>query len=355
VLLPLRAGILDLRERHSGFDGLAGKMGGMGRQLTTGLAWTLAFLCACSSAIQNLPAPQRASAMVMIRPGSGHQAVSLTREEFKQGMSRLWSRGSLPGVSRSRSPRLILAGLHPVQSPRVAGYLQFCEQLTGERKDCWDALTPEGGLDVSGSLDLALRFAFGEALRDAATAVGSITPDQVRAILSMTFIGLIVELLSPDPVTKALFIITTANLIAFIGVDLFNNVVKGYLAMADELAVAQSFAQVRAAGERYGQRIGPTLGRIIVMVASYGVAKFAGMFSGNALSLPGGSPAAALADSQGLRIPAAESARSISLATDGTIAIDLGPGMAMAVGEKDVGGRARARQRRTRHEPFQGR
>jgi hypothetical protein len=87
-------------------------------------------------------------------------------------------------------------------------------------------------------------------------------------------------------------------------VDLFNHVVKGFSAMLDELAHARDFEGVRGAGIRYGQRIGPTVARIAVMLATYGVAKLAGLFKGSALDLPGGSRAAALAEAQGIPIQA---------------------------------------------------
>jgi len=66
------------------------------------------------------------------------------------------------------------------------------------------------------------------------------------------------------------------------------------------------------------------------MIATYGFAKFVGLFSGSAPSLPGGSRAAALAERQGLRIPDVESAQSIALATDGTATVDLGTSSAMS-------------------------
>lgn len=304
----------------------------MARHLKAWALWALSFLCACSTAIPTFPV-QRPDAprntVLLVRP-SGYQPVQLTREELQQGMRMLFSNGPLPGVPRGGVPRFILASADPAQVHKTTGYLQFCERLTGERKDCWTALNAEGGLDDSGVLEVALRFAFAEALEDAARAVRSLTPEQVRAILCLAVVGSIVQLLSPDPFTKALFIITTTNLIAFVGVDLFNNLVKGYKAMSAELAQARDFAQVRAAGLRYGERLGPTVARIVVMVATYGVAKFAGLFKGNALSLPGGQRAASLAESQGFRIPAIEGARSVALAANGTVAIDLGSAVGMA-------------------------
>jgi hypothetical protein len=261
--------------------------------------------------------------VLVIRPGS-YKPIKLTAEELKQAMRILYAQGPLPGAPKGGRLRLILTSADPSQMLKAAGYLDFCERLTGQRADCWDELNASGGLDGEGATFVALRFALGEALEEAASAVRSMTPTQVRAMLSLMFLGMIVELLSPDPVTKALFILTATNLIAFVGVDFFNHVVKGFTAMVEELARARDFAGIRAAGIRYGERIGPTLARIVVMVATYGVAKFAGLFKGSVLDLPGGSRSAALAESQGFRLPTAEGAGSVALAADGAVVIGLG-------------------------------
>src|SRR5207244_2854989 len=79
-----------------------------------------------------------------------------------------------------------------------------------------------------------------------------------------------------------------------------------------------------------------------VMVATYGVAKFAGLFKGSALDLPGGTRAATLAEAQGFRIPEVEGARSITLAGDGSVVIDLGGAAAMAAAGNGGGGRSPA-------------
>jgi hypothetical protein len=296
--------------------------------------WVVSFLCACSAAVPALPVQQPealgvSSTVLVIRPG-GDKPVNLSREEFKQGMRMLYANGPLPGMPRDGRPRFILASADQVQMARAAGYLQYCQHITGKRMDCWDDLNAAGGLDDEGAAFVALHFALGEALEDAAAAVGSMTPTQVRAMMSLMFLGMIVELLSPDPVTKVIFMVSMANLIAFVGVDLFNHVVKGFTAMLDELKSAQDFDAVRAAGIRYGQRIGPTVARIVVMVATYGVAKFAGLFKGSVLDLPGGTRAGANAEAQGFRLSQVEGARSIGIAADGSIAIDLGTTVAMS-------------------------
>jgi len=296
--------------------------------------WAVTFLCACSASVPALPLQQpealgSSPTVLVIHPG-GYKPVDITHEELKRGMWMLYANGPLPGLPKREKPRFAFASADPVQMARAAGYLEHCQRITGKRTDCWDDLDASGGLDDEGATFVALHFALGEALEDAASAVGSMTPTQVRAMMSLMFLGMIFELLSPEPVTKVIFMVSMANLIAFVGVDIFNQLVKGFFAMTDELARAKEFAAVRAAGIHYGQRIGPTVGRIVVMVATYGVAKFAGLFKWSTLDLPGGSRAAALAEAQGFRIPQVEGARSIALTADGSVVIDLGANAAMA-------------------------
>ncbi|HEU5153453.1 MAG TPA: hypothetical protein VFU03_01850 [Gemmatimonadales bacterium] len=192
----------------------------MVRQMLASIRWGVAFLCSCSAAVPSLPVQQKDANVLVVRP-AGYQPVQISPEEYRDGMRMLCSRGPLPGVPRRDSLRFVLASADPCQLQKAAGYLQHCERLGKGRGDCWEALAPSGGLDESGTRDVALRFAFSEAVQDAATAVGSLTPDQVRAILAIALVGAIVSLVSPDPVTKYLFIVTSTNLIAFVGVDYF--------------------------------------------------------------------------------------------------------------------------------------
>lgn len=298
----------------------------MVRTLKAWAMWGVTFLCACSSAV---PAIRTAGTVVVLRPGN-YRPVELTAGEFQDGMRMVMSRGQFPGLPRPvQEPQLVLAAVDPVQLQRAADYLRYCERSGKGHRDCLDVLTPAGGLDNSGSRSVALRIAFAEALEQAAAAVKNLTPDQVRLILDLTLVGAILAVIDPNPWTKALFMVSTANLIAYVGVDLFNNVVKGYLAMDQELSRARDFAAVEAAGQRFGQRIGPTLSRLVLMALTMGVAKFTGLITGGT-SLPGVPPPAALAEAQGFSLPAAESAQSISLAPSGTVTIHLGAPVAMS-------------------------
>src|SRR5256885_9086789 len=156
----------------------------MVRHTSNWACWTITFLCACSATVPPLPVQKLDTtrpAVLVIHP-AGDKPVQLSSEELKQGMRMLFARGPLPGAPKGVKPRFILMSADPAAALKAAGYLQFCERFTGQRKDCWDVLNGSGGLDDSGTTELAVRFAFGEALRDAASAVGSSTPDHVRAV-----------------------------------------------------------------------------------------------------------------------------------------------------------------------------
>lgn len=146
--------------------------------------WLVTFLCACTAAVPSIRAPTRPELLVL-RPGN-YRPVELSPQELQGGMRMLMGHGRLPGAPRPAPPRLIAVNVDPVQFQKAAGYLELCEKIGGGRRDCWEVLTPTGGLDASGSQEVALRIAFGEALREAASAVGSITPDQVSGRLAYT-------------------------------------------------------------------------------------------------------------------------------------------------------------------------
>ncbi|HVE81624.1 MAG TPA: hypothetical protein VND93_02205, partial [Myxococcales bacterium] len=67
------------------------------RSLKVWLKWMLLFLCACSAAVPGLPERRKDADAVVVRP-AGYQPVPLSREEFQEGMRKLFSRGPLPGA-----------------------------------------------------------------------------------------------------------------------------------------------------------------------------------------------------------------------------------------------------------------
>src|SRR5262249_2293548 len=106
--------------------------------------WTVTFLCACSVSVPLLPVQKlevlgTEPAGLVIRP-RGYQPVQLTAEELQQGMRMLYANGPLPGAPKVGRLRLILTSTDPSQMLKAAGYLQFCQHLTGQRTDCWDEL-----------------------------------------------------------------------------------------------------------------------------------------------------------------------------------------------------------------------
>ena len=58
-------------------------------------------------------------------------------------------------------------------------------------------------------------------------------------------------------------------MVTYVGVDTFFALRDNYKALMAELYAARSYEEVYAARERFGQRMGPSVARVIVMVASF--------------------------------------------------------------------------------------
>lgn len=266
------------------------------------------------------------------------QPVELSREEFVAGMRMLAPAVRQLKVERPRGPQVRLMAAEPSELQMAAEYVEWCERVYRARSDCLGILGPEGVLGAQARTSLAFEFALSGALQEAAAALGSITPEQVRAMLSLTIGAMMIGLVAPEPFTKALALVASANLVAYLGVELFNNVVKGYLLMSEEAAAARDFGELRRAGDRYAARLGISVARVMTLVASYGIARVAGIGPQTMQGLPGGGRAAALAESQGFQLSWIDGLSSASLAADGSLTMTFAAGVAMAVVKPPSGG-----------------
>lgn len=202
----------------------------------------------------------------------------------------------------------------------VEPYLGWCAQrgAPGDCLEVLDARTP--GLSTDAKHTIALRMALASGLQEAAQVVRDINPVKLEATLVIWFTIYLATLVFPDAtVTKALFVIMTANLIAFLGVDGFRNIIQGYRDMATEVDAAETFDKLRGAGERYGRRMGPSMLRIVTALVTWGVSAATGM-ARPVTSLPGGAQAVANAQAQGFHL-AAVSGVSVSVSASGTVTL----------------------------------
>jgi len=203
----------------------------------------------------------------------------------------------------------------------VEAYLSWC-QHRGEPGDCLDVQDARmPGLTADAKQAIALRMAFGSAMHEAAEAIRGINPIKVEALMLASFAVYLATLVFPEPVTKALNVLMTANLIAFVGWFGFHNIVEGYLDMRKDAADARDFGQLYEAGRKYGRSLGPSMVRLVTVLVTWGLGAAAGM-SKPVTKLPGGELAAMNAEAQGFHL-AAVSGGSVTVSPTGTVTLVL--------------------------------
>ena len=205
--------------------------------------------------------------------------------------------------------------------PMVEGYLAWCgrRDSPGDCLDLLDASSP--GLSNDAKRSIAVRTALGTALQEVADAVRKVDPVKVEALMLIWFAVYFASLLAPDvTVTKALGVVMSANMIAFLGWDGFRSFILGYRDMAKAADAAQTFGQLHEAGRAYGNRMGPSMVRIVTALVTLGLSVATGMATPPVTSLPGGAQAAANAQTQGFHL-AAVSGGSVTVSTSGAVTL----------------------------------
>lgn len=194
--------------------------------------------------------------------------------------------------------RLALAGVDATAQPALLqGYARYCEHRS-EPGDCHALLDNGRALDEDDLRHIALRVALSQALQLAFQTVRAIEVETISATLLTAISGYVAMWLLPEPISKVVAIAFTAAMIAYVGTDMFWAIRAGFEELKASLETAKTFDDVTAAGERLGQRLGPSTAKLILLVGSFAM--------GGALSklpmmkLPGGPGAVANANTQGL-------------------------------------------------------
>lgn len=205
---------------------------------------------------------------------------------------------------------------------RVEAYLIWCARgrTPGDCLGLLDARTPD--LSVDAMHTIALRTALAYGLREAAEVVRNVDPVKVEALIVIWFTVYLASLVFPDvTLTKALTVIMTANMVAFLGWDGFHNIIQGYREMSKDVDDARTFQQVLAAGERYGRRMGASMVRIVTALATWGLSATMGM-ARPVTDLPRGAQAVANAEVQGFRVLAVADG-SVTVSASGSVTLVL--------------------------------
>ncbi|RYZ13549.1 MAG: hypothetical protein EOO70_08480, partial [Myxococcaceae bacterium] len=131
----------------------------------------------------------------------------------------------------------------------------------------------------------------------------------------------------------------TAVLIAYLGVDTVWSLIHGWMRLAEAVAEATTFDELRDAGEQYGEVMGQNAARAFVMLATAALGSTAETLAAKVPTLPGSAQASLVAAAEGgFRLGAVAQVESVAVSTTGDILITLAPGAVATGGPVEVPG-----------------
>jgi hypothetical protein len=204
--------------------------------------------------------------------------------------------------------------------PMAEAYLAWCGRRNAPG-DCLELLDGKSaGLSNDGKRSIAVRMALGKALDEVASVVRHVDPVKVEAVLLIWFTIYFASLVFPDvAISKSLAFVMSANMVAFLGWDGFRSFVLGYRDMCRAADASRTFAELYDAGRAYGDRMGPSMVRLVTALVTLGLSSATGM-SVPVTRLPGGAQAAANAQAMGFRLGAV-STGSVAVSATGTVTL----------------------------------
>jgi len=203
----------------------------------------------------------------------------------------------------------------PPPDPAIREYLRWCQSrdrciaLPGGGR----AFGPEARQAIA--LDFALHAVLpgiGEALQ------GLMDVRTLEAMVVATAVVYLALLAAPEPVSKWLAAKLTYVLLGYVGVSTLWGLEDGWREFSRDVDGARSFEAVRAAGERFGKRVGAQVARVLVMLVAWGLGGGLDAALPNVSSLPGAGVA-----SQGLALEG-EGAALVAVGDVQTVALGAG-------------------------------
>ena len=251
----------------------------------------------------------------------------------------------------SRDPRLIAFFRQPADTGLrllpasyvlgdafVPGYSQLCASRR-QPADCL-GLLGDGGFDTDDRQRVAMSIAWHSVLSGVALELGrSVDPQQIYVMVTTAMVGFMAMLAFPEPITKIIMTVLTLAAVAYVGWDTIFGIRDGWKALKTSCESATSFADLHAAGEKFGAIIGERVGRIIVMLVVAAMGASLGSFSARLSALPGFTRATQFFQARcgfSFATVTAGSVQSVTLSSSSAV-VALTPGVAWATTDAMTG------------------
>ncbi|WP_164019054.1 AHH domain-containing protein [Pyxidicoccus trucidator] len=272
-------------------------------------------------------------------PASWDASVRVDSDDFEEALTRLVLEVPL-SLRPSQAGLLVRAGTWGAQADSTwqgalrKDYGRWCQAREGG--DCLSLLEDGLGLGEMDRLTLALGFAM-DPLREAVfEAVSETLNPRVFYAVVVTGLATWVALLAaPEPfVTKAAAVLS-AVMVVYLGVGPFLALVRASFELKGASDRARTFAELEAAGERFGRVLGTEGTQVAILALAallgQGMAGTSARLASRLEMMPGFARAAALGEAQvGLRLAAVGEVTSVAVAADGTLVVAL-PATAVAM------------------------
>lgn len=200
-------------------------------------------------------------------------------------------------------------------------------------------------LDAKVRRKMALSFAWDgvwEGVQEAVKEV--INPLALKAMITSAMAAYMLLVVAPEPVTKLVAIALTTYVIAYIGLESFANLVKGWLRLSLDAERAVSFQELEEAGHDFGKVMGANGARVLILALTTALGGGAANMASKGPMLPGFARVALAAETNaGFQLSAAMAGgvRSISVA-EGVMTVGLAPN-AVAMAAREQGGQGEPR------------
>jgi hypothetical protein len=218
--------------------------------------------------------------------------------------------------------------LTPEEEKIARDYRDWCSRAHGFEGDCLGgALVGGRYLDMQGRYVLALALSKSPVIPEMQAALGEMVSFQAIMSAALWMIMTVLVLLAiPEPVTKGIAAALALALVLWVGVETLYNLVTGWLELTHEVMYATTFEELRAAGEKYGKRIGRDAARIFAMLAVAAIGQTSQGFAAKVETLPGSAQVAAQAEAQaGISLAAVGQVETVAVTAEG-FSVTLPPG-----------------------------
>jgi hypothetical protein len=218
-------------------------------------------------------------------------------------------------------------------------YKAWCRRAHGVEGDCLGgALVAGKYLDMQGRYMWAMALSKSPVLEEFERALGQMVSMQAVMQAAMSTVVMLLLLLAmPEPVTKLVAAWATAALVAWVGARTLYNLITGWFQLMEEVKVASSFAELRAAGEKYGRVFSREAAQAFAMIAMAVLTHTAKGFAEQVATLPGSAQVSMQAGPEGLLLSEVGAVKSVAVTADGfSMAL---PPLAVAMagsGERDA-------------------